>query len=482
MPRRYPSLRTFRAAHISNELGALWRGDECCICLDRYDETTHRPVGITSNRECNHVFGRRCLEAYLDSASPSRHTCPVCRRKWYSRRPTDPPTTRDTNTSHVLSAPTAPGASVREDADLRNLFRTPIHIDTHIDRAVEELINSMEAIEALERRDTIRLEQNLRVQLQQVQGRIHAFISRHISASDISSNHIPRGRTRTAGYRTAGNSTSQHESPAVAGLDNVPHPHPLSSAAFQASTVSLPELHSPVQRYAQSPNTSISATLPPADYFRESGAVNRRSSQFGGTTILSTPTAGPHTEATFQLAYTSNTTLSQPTSRVRQEVNAGDLRDHLRIVRHSHSRDISISASRQRNTSHISLPNIAESESDNPSPASARTSATQTPVTNRPLEHLHQHPVQAHAHLNEHAPILYPRFQTSFLHRARSTQGSSRRTEPVNTQQTPILTSSMTERGVSLRSRAAVTRPTRGLSRIMSISNLRGMITSNRSR
>jgi hypothetical protein len=473
MPRRYPSLRTFRAAYISQELGALWRGgDECCICLDRYDNSTHRPVGVTSNWECEHVFGRRCLGSYLDSTNPSRHTCPVCRRKWYSRRPTNPRTPRDTNTSHVLSARTPHGTPMREGADLRNLLR----IDTRIGRAVEELIKSMEALEALERRETIRLDQNSRVQLQHVQGRIHTFLSRHVSASDSSSNHGLRRQTRAIGYSTAGSSVGQHEGAAVAGLDNGPRPYPLSSAAFQVSTVSLPELRSHVQRCPQLTSTPTPTMPPSADYFRESLALDKHFSQSNDANASPVPTVRPRTEATAQIGYRNNMALPQPSSRVRHEVNTRGLRDHLRTIRHSRSRDTSIPASGPRNTSHISLPDIAELESD-------------TPLTDRPLQHPHQHSVQAHAHMNEQAPILYPRSQTPFLHRAHSTQGLYQGTQPVNTPQilrltpqTSILAASTTERGEGSRSRAAVTSSTRGLSCVMSISNLRGIMTSNRSR
>ena len=489
-PRRYPSLRTFRAAYISHELGALFRGgDECCICLDRYDNSTHRPVGVTSNNECEHIFGRRCLEAYLDSTNPSRHTCPVCRRRWYSRRPTNPPTPRDANTSHVLSAPTPNGTPVREGADLRNLLR----IETQIDRVVEEMIKSMEALEALERRETIRLEQNLRVQLQQVQGRIQTFLSRRVSASDMSSDHVLRRQTRTIAYSTAGSLMGQHEAPAVAERANGPRPYPFSSAAFQASNVSLPEIHSPVQRIRQSTGTPAPHMPPAADHSRDSIEVNRLISSLSESASSPVLTTGPRTEAAARPGYQSSTTLPQPSSRVRREVNARGLRDHLRTIRHNIPRDPSILASGPRNTSHVSLPDIAELEGDT-TPTTSRAFGTQSLITIRPHQHT-QHPVQASARVNEQAPILYPRFQTSFLHRARSTQGLSHGPQQANTPQTPgfaaqtprlapqtsIPPAPTVGRSDGPRSRAAVTRSTRGLSRIMSISNLRSLMTSNRS-
>jgi len=349
------------------------------------------------------------------------------------------------------------------------------------------MIKSMEALEALERRETIRLEQNLRVQLQQVQGRIHAFLTRHNSASDMSSNHVLPRQTRTIAYSTAGSSMGQHEASAVTGLVNGPRPYPLSGAAFQTSTVSLPEIHSPVQRYPQSTGTPTPQIPPAADHSRDSVAVERLLSQLSESTSSLVVTAGPRTEAAAQFGYQSSTTLSQPSSRVRREVNARGLRDHLRMIRHNGPRDPSIPASGPRNMSHVSLPDIAELEGDTP-PTTSRASGPRIPIANRPHQHA-QHPVQAPARVNEQAPILYPRFQTSFLHRTRSTQGLSHGPRPVNTPQTPRLTSQTSippaptaERSDGPRNRVAVTRSTRGLSRIMSISNLRSLMASNRSR
>lgn len=405
----------------------------------------------------------------------------MCRRKWYSRRSTNPPTPRDTNTSQVLSAPTPHGTPVREGTDIRNPNQLTPSFDTQVVLAVEELVKSMEALEALERSDTFRLEHNLRVCLQQVQGRIHPFICRYISAQNVYSGHIPRRQTRAVAHSTVEASGSRQEDSAVAESTIGHRPYPLSRAAFRTSTVSLPELCSPVQANSQSTNTANITPPLSGDYLRGSVALSRRSSQLDDAIASPVSTAEPRVEAAAQFGYQSNMTLPQPSSRVREEVNARGLRDHLRMLRHNSSRNTSIPASGLRNTSHISLPDIAELEGDTPPPTFLETSATQVPVTDRPNQHA-QHPVQARTHGDDHTSILYPRFQNAFLHRIRSTQGLSPPTQPVSAPQTPVLANSVAERGEGLESRAAAARSTRGLSRIMSMSNLRDMMGGSRSR
>lgn len=52
--------------------------DSCAICHDPYGDS-HTPVRITGIDNCNHVFGRECLEAWLNSGQLNSNTCPMCR-------------------------------------------------------------------------------------------------------------------------------------------------------------------------------------------------------------------------------------------------------------------------------------------------------------------------------------------------------------------------------------------------------------------
>lgn len=483
MPRRYPSLRTLRAIYISPKHGALSRGDECCICLDRYDNGTHRPVGVTSNRECEHVFGRRCLEAYLDSTNPGKNTCPVCRRKWYSRRSTNPSTHRDTNTSQVLSPPTQLGTSVRDDAESRALHRPPPRVDARVDRVVEQLVDSMEALEALERRGTIRLEQDVRVRLQQVQGHIHAFLERNVATSEVFSGPALHHRSRIVPYSVREGSTNHRPDSIVAELDNSQHPYLLSSVAFQSSTVSLPDLSLPGQRSSQQIDSPPALTTPVPDYRPDSAAAERRPIQYGYATASPLLVTGLRTEAPSHLDGRRNVALPQPSSQSlpREALDTRAIRNHLRTHRHDRSRTRSTQEAGVRSLSHMSLPDIAEVEGHTPPPTIFRAAATQ--ATNE--GHTHQYtrpPIQNQGYATEHAPILFPRFQSSRLSRMRSTHGSAHDSQRASTPPQPILAASMAERVTGLRSRATVARSPRELSRIMSISNLRDLVAGNRAR
>ncbi|KAF1931259.1 uncharacterized protein M421DRAFT_408773 [Didymella exigua CBS 183.55] len=475
MPRRYPSLRTFRAIYIIPERGTLSNGSECCICFDRYDDNAHGPVGITSNRECEHVFGRRCLEAYLDSANPSRNTCPVCRRKWYSRRSTNPSTPRDTNTSQVLSPPTQLGSFVRDGFESRARHRLPPLADAEMERAVELLANNIEALEGLERRDTVRLEQDLRVRLQQVEGRIHAFLERNITASDVSPGPVLRRRTRILAHNTTETATTHRQDSAVAESNSDQHPYPIYNATFQSSTVSLPDLRLPERQI----NASPTVTPPATDHRRDFAAVVRRPSSIDHANAFPIPATDSRTEVSYHLGYQRNAMLSQPSSQTRQEVNARGLRNHLRTLRHDRSWNTNTQASGPHNASVISLPDIAEAEGNPPPRTCTRMAAFGATVG----DHTDQDtpsPAQIHGYAAEHAPILYPRFRTSRLLRARSTHGFAYGTQPVGTPSQPVLAASMPEREVGRRGRATATRSPRGLSRIMSISSLRDLVSDQK--
>lgn len=157
--RRYPTLRTFRAVYISSDYQNISEQDLCCICLARYDNKSHQAVSVTSNSECEHVFGRHCLDSWLDSTRPNKNTCPICRRMWYTQTPTSVPSPRDTNTSQVLEPPAQARNSERGRSEARVRLRATIQAHAHLQatqnvdvaRRVEDLVTSVEALETLER-------------------------------------------------------------------------------------------------------------------------------------------------------------------------------------------------------------------------------------------------------------------------------------------------------------------------------------------
>lgn len=467
MPQRYPSLRTFRAVYIIPEHGTLLHGNECCICLDLYDDDAHGPVGVGSNRECEHVFGQRCLETYLDSTAPGRNTCPICRRKWYSRRSTIPSTPRDTNTSQVLSPPTQLRSSVRNGAESTH-HRSPSGVDAQANRAVEQLISNIEALEALERREIFRLGQDIRVRLQQVEGRIRAFLERNVTA-DVSFVPVLRHRTRTVLQSTMEAPTTHRHSTVGAESDSDHHLYPHSSAGVQSSTIPSPELRLPEQRPSQQAGTSTTAIPHTPEHHQDSATVARRSSQVSHATASPILMTGLRTEDPSLHGYRHNVMLPQPSSQIRQEVNARGLRDHLRTFRYDRSRNTTMQASGPR----LPLSDIAGMRSSIPLPTSSRTSISEAMNG----VHTNQHvwpPAQNHDHAIEHAPTLPPRYETSNLFRTHSTQGFVRDAQPVGISPAAA---PMSEWGAGLRSPVAASR---GLSRIMSMSKLRDFVAGTR--
>ena len=52
---------------------------DCPICREPYNTTDHAAVRM-QNVGCDHVFGRDCLEEWVNSRMPNSHRCPSCRR------------------------------------------------------------------------------------------------------------------------------------------------------------------------------------------------------------------------------------------------------------------------------------------------------------------------------------------------------------------------------------------------------------------
>jgi hypothetical protein len=53
--------------------------DNCPICYLAYNNGDHVAVRM-QNVECDHVFGRDCLTAAVNTGTNSAHNCPICRR------------------------------------------------------------------------------------------------------------------------------------------------------------------------------------------------------------------------------------------------------------------------------------------------------------------------------------------------------------------------------------------------------------------
>lgn len=255
MPRRFPTLRAFKASYISSECGDSSEGDECCICLDIYDDNAHQAVKATSNSECEHVFGRQCLEAWIHSLNPTRNLCPVCRRKWYTRRGMSLPAPRYAVTTQVLGPPTWSSTSIRGRVESRTFRRISLRQlrdidDSSVAQQVERLVGDLEALESLERTGTSLLDQGARVRLQQVEDRIRAFLQRDgrrtflqrvvepfQNATDSVSNHL----WHDVAVPGVGGSRYMHD-PVIAELEHEQNSQSIIGIASRHSTTSPPEV------------------------------------------------------------------------------------------------------------------------------------------------------------------------------------------------------------------------------------------------
>ncbi|KAF2704666.1 hypothetical protein K504DRAFT_515897 [Pleomassaria siparia CBS 279.74] len=53
---------------------------ECPICFEDYNDTDHTAVRLGGVEGCTHVFGRGCLEEWINNGEGSARACPSCRR------------------------------------------------------------------------------------------------------------------------------------------------------------------------------------------------------------------------------------------------------------------------------------------------------------------------------------------------------------------------------------------------------------------
>ncbi|KAH6870123.1 hypothetical protein BKA58DRAFT_457473 [Alternaria rosae] len=54
-------------------------GSECAICQEDYDDDQHVAIKLLGTG-CSHVFGRNCLQDWVDSGMDNAHYCPSCRQ------------------------------------------------------------------------------------------------------------------------------------------------------------------------------------------------------------------------------------------------------------------------------------------------------------------------------------------------------------------------------------------------------------------
>ncbi|KAJ8115340.1 hypothetical protein OPT61_g2990 [Boeremia exigua] len=454
MPRRYPSLRTFKAFYIIPERGSLSEDDECCICFDPYNDITHQAVGVTSNSECEHIFGRQCLEAWLDSTNPNKNTCPVCRRKWYTKRSTSLPTPRDLDTAQVLELSAQAGISLLA-AGTRALRRIPrgdllqAGHDLSVAQQVERLASIMEAMEAWERTSILPLDPEVRVRLQQVEGRMHAFLQRHTTTGDAS---------------TGSNVRSQ--------------PNAILQSGSQRNSNHPPEPSAPNHDHDQLPARLFHLPHRGTPDRLDFAALSRaRSTSQSSRTVLRTrlPLPVSRTGALFS----PGAITRQPSYQSRSHLTA-DLATTEEHVRANGSEAPQSSSPRESRPSLLRRNSLNDmvAVNDNLSPSSFASAAASRAMNGDANRRQH---AREGLHRPDQDQFLLPRRQISTRY---GTDGmslaESRQLGHLSTE--PLLAPSMSQQPTALRSLATAIDSPRGLLHMMSFPNFRDLIVPNRTR
>jgi hypothetical protein len=485
MPRRYPTLRTFKSAFISPNPDTISDNDECCICLDRYDDGSHQAVGVTSNRDCTHLFGRLCLEVYLESSNPRKNTCPVCRRKWYTRRSIEPLTPRDTNTSHMLAPFSLLRTSARTGAASRETTlqgRLQAVNNVSMDRHVEQLAHHMQLIEASETTST-HLNREARIRLHQIQGRIRALLERHEGTNEASAN-TPLHFTspRSASYRSEGRTARYLPNSFIREVDHDQDPYSLVAGI---NARSLPERPNHRLHMLQQRSVSSAFTAP---------ILDDSSRPATSTAIISSI---PSSLRTVQTPREGSTALSaqnnQPASTAHT-IRRHNLRTQSRNTLFSEHPvevqppDAMNAHSRTCWTGNLDNSNIPLCEPE----VSHNDQRLQTPELRDTLSPL----VSSHDALNQdddryfnHQSLVLASSRTN--HQSQppphslqetATRGGNAIADLGHTHSQTVLPRSMAERPVGLRSRAAQDMSQRTASHTLSISSLRDFIVRDRTR
>lgn len=495
MLRRYPSLRTFRSAFISPNPGTFSDGDECCICLDPYNEESHQAVGITSNSDCKHVFGRQCLEAYLDSTNPGRNTCPVCRRKWYTRRIANPVTPRDTNTAQILAPFNQLRVHTRESSESGTFQRhSPGEYlyamdNVTIGRHVEQLVYNMESIETLEATAT-QLDQEVRVRLRQIQARIRAFLDRNDEAADDFSSPAV-GSSRPRGVPQTTTEPRFSPDPLVTGLDNGQTPYSLLGVALRNSTLLLSEIQVPRDQIPQHPNDSQSSANPVPDNMEQTSTLTRTAGgQFRSTVLTprddSFPSSLqrigtgviPRSEVHLYRRQSDHVGLSRSSNDFQsyQSINARGMEERLQAHWNGGSEDDETQYIRPLLNHHLRQSQVIDSEDALSPLLFAGTAADQ--AMNRHTNN--RVPLRSNNYAAERSHTISRRIPR--LRRTNNTLGFAYDSHPIGAPPQSILAASMTERASNLRIQTMPNSLQGGLSRMMNISGLCDMMARSRAR
>lgn len=479
MPRRYPSLRTFRTAFISPELGTVSDDDECCICLDRYNDDSHQAVGVTSNSDCGHFFGRQCLEAYLDSTNPGKNTCPICRRKWYTQRPTNPSTPRDTSTVHMLAlpglsrTPLRPSAQSRAPRQRASQEYAQTMDNSTMSQHVELLSRHLDVIEAVEATTTTSYRET-RIRLRQVQSRIRAFLERTDETSQISANTaIHDQQPRGVPY-----STVERTSRYLPGHGQ--DPYSLREAASRDSTLPFPDIPQPLSRTLQRPNLSSASALPTSNTGVQSPAPARTRIVGGLPSSLRRGVSMPHPRSEARLRQTQEDNTVTPHSSIdvppNQAINAQSIEQHLQTYWNEASESGRPPPSGPTHNLRYQQTPIAQLE-DTPLPLSfARSAASQAVYRHNNNRHL----VHRSGHTTYQSQTQSRSSQTPVIRMPDSTMGSAYCSQPVGTPPQTVLPASMAEPAAGLTSRAVQGFPQGRLSRMTSIFSLQDLSIHNR--
>jgi hypothetical protein len=112
---------------------------ECAICQEPYDDKAHAAIQL-QKVNCTHVFGRSCLQQWVNSGMGNAHRCPSCRQDISAALahavPTAPLPT-DNGTAISTSSP-AGGVHAAEIDRLMLRFRANVHAQQEFYRARAE--------------------------------------------------------------------------------------------------------------------------------------------------------------------------------------------------------------------------------------------------------------------------------------------------------------------------------------------------------
>jgi hypothetical protein len=109
---------------------------ECAICQEPYDDKAHAAIQL-QKVNCTHVFGRSCLQQWVNSGMGNAHRCPSCRQDIsaaLAHAVPAAPLPTDNGTAIPTSSPTG-GVYATEIERLMLRFRANVHAQQELYRA-----------------------------------------------------------------------------------------------------------------------------------------------------------------------------------------------------------------------------------------------------------------------------------------------------------------------------------------------------------